>query len=493
MAEKKPQIAENGQSWHPSSPNGAPLPKPKVQSTISSFFKPKAPVYAMAPGSPPPAQSISIGDMRGVMPSFRVGAHNKGSATVAARSPERGEDWVSLSPPKVDQLDIGGPSNGDGAGDNDVVALAGSESTPESPSTQLRQETLAASMPIRRSPAAKSIDSRAQIVPIQPGHVTSIKRINGLLLCISYPPWFYQQLSPPTSYASYSRAILWSDKPGSPYTVIGSLITRRDPVTEFKRDGKKEGVEPDDTALYIAALTLLSPYRSKGLAQAALESVIRQIVSTPATQEEGGIQSLYAHVWTENNEGLEWYRKMGFHKEGKPVEGYYQKLQPSTAWVLRRNISVLDVVEGQRSLSTIAALAESQRTEDMLQSQLLKRPSAGTARSFMSKGPENEWNDLPEHMVIPRSGPPSTARTPGASAPPSGPPSRAPSAPPMDGLMTPGLGPAGLMGAAVGEGSGVATGVGKARIKKKSRAYAPAAINGDLVNGSSASGRGSQM
>lgn len=427
------------------------------------------------------------------MPSLSVGAHNSASAMAATRSPERGDDWVSLSPPKVDQLDIRSPSTGDGAGDNDIVAFTGSDSgsppTPDSPSNQLRQESLAASMPIRRSPAAKSIDPRAQIVPIQPGHVMSIKRINGLLLCISYPPWFYQQLSPPTSYSSYSRAILWSDKLDSPPTVIGSLITRRDPVTEFKRDGKKEGVMPDDTALYIAALTLLSPYRSKGLAQAALESVIRQIVSTPATQEAGGIKSLYAHVWTENQEGLEWYEKMGFHKEGKPVEGYYQKLQPSTAWVLRRNISVLDVVERQKSLSTMSALRGSEGSEDMLRSQIPKRPSVGTARSFMSKGPENEWNDLPEHMVVPRSGPPSAGRTPGASAPPSGPPSRTPSAPPMDGLMTPGLGPEGLLASAVGEGSGAR----KARMKKKSRAYAPAALNGDLVNGSSASGSGSQM
>lgn len=431
------------------------------------------------------------------MPSFRMGANNKGSVTLAARSPERGEDWVSLSSPKVDQLDTGSRSHRDEAGDNDVAARAGSESrsppAPESPSNQLRQESLAASMQIQRSPAAKSIDPRAQIVPIQPGHVTSIKRINGLLLCISYPPWFYQQLSPPTSYSSYSRAILWSDKPGAPQTVIGSLITRRDPVTEFNRDGKKEGVEPDDTALYIAALTLLSPYRGKGLAQAALESVIRQIVSTPETQEAGGIKSLYAHVWTENVEGLEWYEKMGFHKGDKPVEGYYQKLQPSTAWVLRRNISVLDIVEGQRNSLTTSALRGSEESADMLQNQSLKRPSAGTARSFMSKGPENEWNDLPEHMVVPRSGLPSAARTPGASAPPSGPPSRTSSAPPVDGLMTPGLGPAGLMASAVGEGSGVATGVRKARMKKKSRAYAPAAINGDLVNGSSASGSGSQM
>lgn len=409
---------------------------------------------------------------------------------------------MSLSPPKVGDLGIGSPPNIDGATDGFKVISGSEEDGATSPSEQLREEYIAASLPSRKSPGAKPIDPRASIVPIQPGHVTPIKRINGLLLCISYPPWFYQQLSPPTSYSSYSRAIVWNDKPASQsQTVIGSLITRRDPVTEFKRSGEKEGVKPDDTALYIAALTLLSPYRSKGLAQAALESVIRQIVATPVTQEAGGIKSLYAHVWTENHEGLDWYKKMGFHKEGSPVEGYYQRLQPSTAWVLRRHISVIDnlplsasdlPLSAERRLGNGSDESDSSgpNEKDLRQSTILKRPTANTARSFMSKGPENEWNDLPEHMVMPRSGAASAARTPGASAPPSGPPSTVPSrapsvAPPLDGgLLTPGLVPV------VGEGNGVAAG---ARKKKKSRAYPVAAINGDVVNGSSASGGGSQM
>ena len=302
----------------------------------------------MAPGSPPAAQpsTISMADLRAFAPSFKVGAQSQEQANACSRDTENSEDWVRLSPPKLGDLDLS--SRMDGSIDDKVVAL--DDEGPSTPSDQVRRENAATVAPVSASipltigtgRGQKTLDTRAAIIPIQPAHVTSIKRINGLLLCISYPPWFYQQLSPPTSYSSYSRAIMWTDKPGATPTVIGSLITRRDPVTEFKRTGAKEGVKPDDTALYIAALTLLSPYRSKGLAQAALESVIRQIVATSPTQEAGGIKSLYAHVWTENTEGLDWYAKMGFHKEGSPVEGYYSRLSPTTAWVLRRHIGVAD-------------------------------------------------------------------------------------------------------------------------------------------------------
>lgn len=479
MAEKK-LVAENGQPWSLSSLNGKSQ-KSTIQSTISSFFKPKTPNYAMAPGSPlPPPQTIGMGGLSGSAPKFK------------SRSPETDEEWVRMSPPKMD--DPSTPSNLDGAV-HDVVALDDIED-PVSPTLQIQRE--AANMTTGRDP--KLLDTRASIIPIEPSHVTSIRRINFLLLCITYPPWFYQQLAPPTPYGAYSRAIMWTPKPGDPPLVIGSLITRRDPVTEFKRSGEKEGVKADDTALYIAALTLLSPYRGKGLAQAALESVICQIVRTPHYQEAGGIKSLYAHVWTQNTEGLDWYKKMGFEREGKPVEGYYSRLTPSTAWVLRRQIGV-----GEHLMPTVDAPSKSWNNElmrfveanapppeeqekELKQSTMLKRPGVGTARSFMSKGPENEWNDLPKEMVVPRerSGTPSVPRTPGTSAPPSGPPSAVPSRTPS--VAPPGEGADGIGGFMAtrpytGEG-GVAAAAAGARRKKRNRAYAPAAINGDLVNGS---------
>ncbi len=330
---------------------------------------------------------------------------------------------------------------------------------------------------------ARPIHPKGKIVPIQLDHVQSIKRINALLLCVTYPSQFYQQLSPPTAYSIYSRAILWSpnSQPDSAPIVVGSLVTRRDPLFEKKGSADEKG---DDSSLYIAALTLLSPYRGLGLVQAALESVIRQCIATLTVGEggkEGGIKSLYAHVWTNNTEGLEWYRKMGFRRESV-VDGYYPRMKPSTAWILRRDIGVADRLKGKEEDSESPESVTSNGTTSIKSSESTRahnakphgldgssnfdkardtmaestsfppppqkaspppssRPAmamkgemaATQARSFMAKGPEIEWNDLPEHMVGPRSGPPSAARTPPSamtplsSAPPSGPPSAAPS------------------------------------------------------------------
>ena len=48
---------------------------------------------------------------------------------------------------------------------------------------------------------------------------------------------------------------------------------------------------------------------------------------------------VYAHVWEANAEGLDWYIKRGFTVEDGVVEGYYRRLKPDGARVVRRTIS----------------------------------------------------------------------------------------------------------------------------------------------------------
>lgn len=47
--------------------------------------------------------------------------------------------------------------------------------------------------------------------------------------------------------------------------------------------------------------------------------------------------SVYAHVWEANEEALEWYRRRGF-VVGERVEGYYRRLKPQGARVVRRRV-----------------------------------------------------------------------------------------------------------------------------------------------------------
>ena len=56
--------------------------------------------------------------------------------------------------------------------------------------------------------------------------------------------------------------------------------------------------------------------------------------------------SVYAHVWVNNEEGLQWYLNRGFEIEGGVFEGYYRRLNPSGAWVVRRAIPTVLPVNG---------------------------------------------------------------------------------------------------------------------------------------------------
>jgi ribosomal protein S18 acetylase RimI-like enzyme len=51
-----------------------------------------------------------------------------------------------------------------------------------------------------------------------------------------------------------------------------------------------------------------------------------------------GVADVYAHVWEENEEARRWYKGRGFWEEGGRVEGYYRKLKPSGAVIVRREV-----------------------------------------------------------------------------------------------------------------------------------------------------------
>ncbi|TVY31397.1 N-alpha-acetyltransferase, partial [Lachnellula occidentalis] len=159
--------------------------------------------------------------------------------------------------------------------------------------------------------------------------------------------------------------------------------------------------------IYIQSLALLSPYRSKGLATAMLNTIISSAVLT----ENPKINSVYAHVWTQNTDGLEWYTKRGFHREPNVLVGYYRKLKPDTAFVLRRKIVATDYLNSPAPAPATAQISRSPlaTTEAELGAEVDgnasghakgRRPDALVhARSFQERGPEREWNDLPEDVL----------------------------------------------------------------------------------------------
>lgn len=65
---------------------------------------------------------------------------------------------------------------------------------------------------------------------------------------------------------------------------------------------------------------------------------------TKRAVDDYGITRVGAHVWEANAEGLEWYRKRGFREVGTE-HGYYRRLDPQTAFVMQRDVSVMDFIK----------------------------------------------------------------------------------------------------------------------------------------------------
>ncbi|KAI1309645.1 acyl-CoA N-acyltransferase [Xylaria venustula] len=221
--------------------------------------------------------------------------------------------------------------------------------TPPATATATSTITTTTTTTTAQQPAATTAPSRpanlhpqATISRIQPEHVSALRRITSLLLPVNYPDSFYARLSDPLSSGAFSRVILWRDDkkgPSAPAKVIGGLVCRPE-LSPFHSGTVDSPASPrgptspsaQPNALYIQSLVLLSPYRGLGLAAALLDEVVAD-----AAQSEFACETVWAHVWTQNDEGMQWYMARGFTRV-KEVKQYYHKLHPDSAWIVRRDI-----------------------------------------------------------------------------------------------------------------------------------------------------------
>lgn len=227
---------------------------------------------------------------------------------------------------------------------------------------------------------------QAAIRPVSPADITALRRINSLLLPVAYPDAFYQNVLDPSVSALFSRAITWADDAAAP-KVIGGIVCR---IEEVAPPALSE--DAPYHVLYIQSLVLLSPYRGLGLAAAALDVVL----AAAQRDESIDVRHVYAHVWTENEDGLRWYEARGFARAGEPVRGYYFKLRPDSAWVVRRDVAPVRAPAPDAPPQTVPPSATARLAN------LPDRggpPKGASGQSFQNLRPEAEWNDLPADMA----------------------------------------------------------------------------------------------
>lgn len=173
--------------------------------------------------------------------------------------------------------------------------------------------------------------------------IPTLKRLNSLLLPIPYPENFYREILSSEQTNNITLLALWHDKPATTGDknkekgiLVGAIRCRilpetHQPTNTTTTQGEKEKM------LYLSTLVLLSPYRDHGIASHMLSIITARGVRAY------GVRSVGAHVWEANAEGREWYGKRGFVEVGRE-EGYYRKLRPQGAVVLRRAVGVGDLL-----------------------------------------------------------------------------------------------------------------------------------------------------
>ncbi|KAL8769000.1 MAG: hypothetical protein Q9209_004917 [Squamulea sp. 1 TL-2023] len=228
------------------------------------------------------------------------------------------------------------------------------------------------------------LPSNVTINPISHATVSSFRRIIGLLLPIRYPDKFFAESIANATSSSLARAAIWhrtrpagrkrddpsatvpsESKDAAPApnssavptnvqqedalgTVIGGIQCRIEqlpyhPAFSISLHTPDSPTGPKSYC-YIQTLAILSPYRSKGIATGLLDVII-----TILCREEcyAGTASIYAHVWEENEEALEWYVRRGFQVSKEVLKGYYRRLKPDGARVVWRDLGVKDHLRTQ--------------------------------------------------------------------------------------------------------------------------------------------------
>ena len=239
------------------------------------------------------------------------------------------------------------------------------------PPPQIASPLSASVKPDTNNHAQTPLPPTFSVAPITVSTLPAYRRLITLLLPIRYPDKFYKDSIANSTPSSLALCALWPETPrpgkrkldslndgtlssvpamdGLETKVVGGIQCRLEslpcPPPNVSPTSSTTPPSPlqQPHNLYIQTLAVLSPYRSLGIATALLDAIISTALIHYPPQNIN-VKEVYAHVWEANEEALEWYIKRGFDVGEEVEEGYYRKLRPSGARVVRRRVGVEDWV-----------------------------------------------------------------------------------------------------------------------------------------------------
>jgi ribosomal protein S18 acetylase RimI-like enzyme len=188
-------------------------------------------------------------------------------------------------------------------------------------------------------------------------HLAAFRRLTTLLIPVRYPDSFYKATLELPEVSAFSRIALW----GKEERVVAAIrcIAESVPSEESIANGGNRAAwettmqvtdrdrrlrDGDAKRIYVSTLFTLSPYRKLGIATFLLKEVVDEAIKytnkdTDDKSQKPRCEYMYAHVWASNEDAISWYRRNQFVEWGS-VEGYYPRLDPSKAIVMRRWLQI---------------------------------------------------------------------------------------------------------------------------------------------------------
>lgn len=178
-----------------------------------------------------------------------------------------------------------------------------------------------------------------RIETINAHYVSSLRKLNSLLLPVSYSDRLYRDV---LEISRFSKIALYK------HHSIGAVTGRmQDP---FEQDCDVRYLPNDSDLreyhLYLMTLGVLSPYRRLGVGTCLMNSMIEEAKKVNQEMRSGKlgtehqksvITAVTLHVQFNNTIGMEFYSVQGFETV-KFIENYYHRIEPKGAYLIIKKI-----------------------------------------------------------------------------------------------------------------------------------------------------------
>ena len=145
-------------------------------------------------------------------------------------------------------------------------------------------------------------------------NIQQLRLLNAAILPVRYQEKFYESIlkQPP----AFVRSASYND------VVIAAVACRKEPRSEEEGGGSK---------LYIMTLGVLAPYREHGVGTQLIQYVLK-LLKSPTCND---VKEVFAHVHTENETAVDFYKKYGFQVTAT-IPNYYKGIEPPDCYYMQK-------------------------------------------------------------------------------------------------------------------------------------------------------------